>query len=139
MQKRTYQGKTYAEWVLSLKEGDLVRIRHPWDDATVKGGVIVDGVVCDSWGTAGASLKVNSIYKGSEEVVVFGKSGQGSYRRLEHPERLAIYNPDNREGQCLEFALEHELGTAAIYEKTRIGGAVLKGKPRQRATGALWT
>lgn len=70
---------SYKEWFYSLQLGDKVLVRHPWSDAIVPGGAIVDGVVI---GVSKDIVLVESTYKGNKEKIAFYSSGTTGYRHL---------------------------------------------------------
>lgn len=136
--QRIYKGKTYSEWLQSLQIGDMVRVRHPWDDSGAKGGVLVDGVVSDIELHPVLKITISSIYKDKDDTTIFSIKGYGNFRRLEHPEVLSIVVADTANGTSLEFSLPNEWGTDVIHENTRIGGSLLRAGARQSTSQAVW-
>jgi hypothetical protein len=109
---RKYKGQSYQEWLLSLKPGDAVRVRHPWEDKHVPGGRMDAGTVHETNDGKNAHWRVSVRYLNSRtneiEQVAFTEHGGASYRHVEHPLLESIYNPDDLPNQGTEFMTGRE-------------------------------
>lgn len=94
---------TYAEWFASLKVGDEVRVRFPWDDYTFKDGYMCEGVVKQ----VNVRTQKNGLVKttvlvdydrhgdGTIKSQLFFEGGDGGpYMHLEHPTITSIHTID---------------------------------------------
>lgn len=85
---------TYAEWFSSLKKGDPVRVRFPWDDYTFKEGAMCDGTVTE---VNAKHITVEYDRHGRDEwkTQIFFEGGDGGpFMHLEHPTITSIHTID---------------------------------------------
>lgn len=93
---------TYTEWFDSLKEGDEVRVRFPWDDYTFKGGAMCEGsvvqVITQLRGYRQAKtvlVEYDRHSNGEKKRQLFFEGGDGGpFMHLEHPTITSIHTID---------------------------------------------
>lgn len=86
------QQQTYEGWIASLKPGDPVRVRFPWEDREVKGGRMVSGTVQVVFERGQVNVSCRRMPDDEKDsILVFTPTGTGTYSRLEHPEIETVY------------------------------------------------
>jgi hypothetical protein len=118
---RKLNGRTYAQWILSLKPGDPVRIRHPWEDASEPGGRRDKGFVESVNDAKSAAWRVTVRYHhasmGTDRTVTFYEQGNSSESWLDHPDVVAFTSPDNLPDQGMEFLTGMEVLAHHAYRQ----------------------
>ena len=88
---------SYRSWLKSLKVGDDVRVKFPWEDAVVKGGIILPGWIKST------RFKNGILFLGTEWFDAYAPNmvrdevlpwGNTSYKQVLHPKRDLIYDPE---------------------------------------------
>lgn len=100
---------SYRDWIASLCVGEAVRVRHVLEDRDVPGGRLLSGTVIYRSAGSGSEVRLMVRYYdcGCERIKMFDGSGGNACVRLEHPERLTLWQRDDSAPHRYEF------GTAA--------------------------